>query len=289
MKESFIAFYSELQAELIDLVPRVTLAIAVIILFRFLGRLFDKFFVRWVLGRIGDTIVSRLIGDIIRWIVYLIGITLAVRILGFDDVFKGVLAGAGVSAIIIGFAFKDIAENFLAGLLLVVSRPFRIGDVVEIDSVTGTVKDMDLRNTHVRTSAGRDVYIPNSIVIKNKLVNFTRDGLIRSDFLLIVDPASDVSAVRNALLTILNSNQWVLQDPSYSVLLEEFTNSNVNVRVYFWNNTETLPDGVSPAVVKSILLQDSIERLLEMGIRLQPATMENTLFAGEGFKEVAEA
>ena len=79
------------------------------------------------------------------------------------------LAGAGISAFIIGFALKDIGENFLAGIILAFKRPFRVGDIVDINGLKGKVLTLNLRDTQIKTGDGKDVFIPNAVIIKNPL------------------------------------------------------------------------------------------------------------------------
>jgi small-conductance mechanosensitive channel len=107
------------------------------------------------------------------------------RFVGLTGVVSGLLAGAGISAFIIGFALKDIGENFLAGILLAFKRPFRVGDLVDIGGIRGTVLILNLRDTQIKTPDGKDVFIPNANIIKNPLVNFTIDGFISFLILLL--------------------------------------------------------------------------------------------------------
>ena len=96
------------------------------------------------------------------WIAAFVGALLALKVMGFEGVAAGMLAGGGATAIVFGFAFRQIGENLLAGLFLVFSRPFRIGDLIQSGGLPeGTVEALDLRNTHIRTTDGRDIFIPN--------------------------------------------------------------------------------------------------------------------------------
>ncbi|HAZ24509.1 MAG TPA: mechanosensitive ion channel protein MscS, partial [Algoriphagus sp.] len=100
---------------------------------------------------------------------------------------SGLLAGAGITAFVIGFALKDIGENFLAGILLAFKRPFKVGDTVDINGIRGVVLNLNLRDTQIKTPDGKDVFIPNATIIKNPLVNFTIDGFLRYDFIVGLD------------------------------------------------------------------------------------------------------
>ncbi len=98
--------------------------------------------------------------------------------LGLTGVAGGLLAGAGISAFIFGFAFKDIAENFLGGVILAFNRPFSLNDTIVIREFSGHIVALNFRTTHIKTFDEGDVFIPNSIVIKEPLTNLTRDEKI---------------------------------------------------------------------------------------------------------------
>jgi small-conductance mechanosensitive channel len=88
---------------------------------------------------------------------------------------------------IIGFTFKDIGENFLSGILMAFKSPFRIGDLVQTGDITGYVTSLSLRETTLKSLDGKDVFIPNSTILKEPLSNFTIDGFLRYEFVIGVD------------------------------------------------------------------------------------------------------
>ncbi|WP_181885215.1 mechanosensitive ion channel domain-containing protein [Pontibacter diazotrophicus] len=117
----------------------------------------------WLDGRLAskahDQITGKYIALVSKWAVIIIGLLLVLQTLGLSGVASGLLASAGLSAVVIGFAFKDIAENFLAGLILAFNRPFEINDTIEVDETIGKVKALHLRTTHIRTFDSKDVFI----------------------------------------------------------------------------------------------------------------------------------
>lgn len=103
----------------------------VLILFIGIGILLKKVLKSRLTVKWKDSIVANFIGDISKWIFIILGLTMALHLVGFCGIGSSILAGAGISAIIIGVAFKDIAENFLSGILLAVNRPFKLGDIIK--------------------------------------------------------------------------------------------------------------------------------------------------------------
>jgi small conductance mechanosensitive channel len=129
-------------------------------------------------------LLSNFLANTLFFFFVTLGVVTSLGILGFSGTVTKILAGAGISGFIIGFAFKDIGENFLAGILLAFKRPFSIGDTIETNGLTGTVYDFKLRETLIKTSDGIDAFIPNSIIIKNILKNHTLDHLLRKEFVV---------------------------------------------------------------------------------------------------------
>ena len=107
---------------------------------------------------------------------------------------------AGASVIVLGFAFKDIAENFIAGVILSFNRPFHINDTVQIEEVFGKVKSMEFRYTKTATFDGRNVYIPNADILTKPVVNFTEDGFFRTDFLVGITYENNIEEAKKIIM-----------------------------------------------------------------------------------------
>lgn len=216
--------------------------------------------------RSGDPLLGKFLGGVTRWIIITAGVILGLYILGLGGIAGGLVAGAGISAFIVGFAFKDIAENFLAGIILAFSRPYQIGDTIESGNFLGNVLSLDIRNTQIKTIDGKDVFIPNSIIIKNPLVNYTKDGFLRMNFLVGVDYGENIGDVFRIINRQMQNIEGVLQETKKpEIYVEQLAASTVNIRVYFWIDTfdykRTAFEIKSEAMdmVKSGLIAEGIE------------------------------
>jgi len=185
-----------------------------------------------------DKLLADFIGKIIFAIFIVFGIVLFLQILGLGRAVGGLLAGAGVTAIVLGFAFKDIGENFLAGMFLAFGRPFSIGDLIEVQSIKGVVKEMNFRNTHVRTYDGKDIYVPNALLFKDPLTNYTRDGLLRYTFTIGIDYEDNISAAINCILKTLDQLSGIEKEQGLKpfVAIDQFATSTVNLSIFYWVN-----------------------------------------------------
>lgn len=169
---------------------------------------------------------------IIRWVFYFLGFLMALNTLGFKSVAASILAGGGITAVVLGFAFREIGENILAGFFLAFSRPFNIGDLI----LQGRVKGVELRHTHIRTADGCDIFIPSSQIFNSPLFNYTKDGLRRAGFTIGIDYHDDVQQAVTILQNVISNVEEILQDPEPAVSISGFTPAYVEVQIYFWIN-----------------------------------------------------
>lgn len=174
---------------------------------------------------------------IIRWIFGIAGFLFALKILGLNGIATSILASGGVTAIILGFAFRDIGENILAGFFLAFSRPFKVGDLIRSEGLEGRVKSVDLRNTNIRTGDGCDIFIPSSQIFTKPLHNYTRDGLRRANFTIGIDYADDVQQAIALLKRCVPQVPELLQEPAPAVKISGFTPNYVELDIAFWINT----------------------------------------------------
>ncbi|NML63589.1 mechanosensitive ion channel family protein [Hymenobacter sp. RP-2-7] len=204
----------------------------------------------WLAAKIGahanDPLLIDFLTQIGRWLLVGIGIILALNILGLSQLVSGMLAGLGLSAFVVGFAFKDIAENFLAGILLAFNRPFSINDTIQIKDMFGRVTHLNLRTTTILTFDGRDISIPNAVVLKEPLINFTQNGFIRQDFVVGIGYNDDAKKGIELMLKEIEQEADVKRgdgkDPF--AVVEELALNSVNIKVFFWATTDSYRKGV---------------------------------------------
>lgn len=263
---------------LIDRLPEVTVGLLMLLIFIFIGSLIRSLFQRRIAKRAEDPLMANFIGRMIFLLFLLLGIVVFMGQLGLTRVAGGLLAGAGVSALILGFAFRDIGENLLSGVFLAFGRPFRVGDIIEISSYQGRVKGLSLRTTHIRTFDGRDIFVPNGQVIKNPLVNYTRDGLMRHEFTLGLDYGDDLAMAQEVILSTLRANKKISQEANLEpfVILDEFATSTINLRIFFWLNTYDII--ISGVVLKSQVMAEVFNALVKAGLNMPADIIELKIY-----------
>lgn len=164
----------------------------------------------------------------------------------------------GVGGVAIGFAFRDISQNFLAGILLLITEPFREGDQIVIKDFEGTVQDIQARATMIKTYDGRRVVMPNAELFTNAVTVNTAHDHRRSEYDVGIGYGDEVEKARRLILQAASEIEDVLQDPPPEVLMYELAGSSVNLRVFWWTDPPTrlhmlrTRDRVLTAIKKSL-------------------------------------
>lgn len=255
------------------LLPKIAIAVIIFIFVLIIASKLSQLVRKAASLRMDDPLIVRFLARLARWSLVVAGLILCMFVLGLGGIAGGLIAGAGVSAIIIGFAFKDIGENFLAGIILAFSRPYNIGDKVETGDIYGIVKALDLRNTHIKTFDGKDVYVPNAMVLKNPLINYTRDGFLRYEFAVGIDYDDDIQNAINIILDAVNSVEGVLDgDNASEVHVKELATSTINLTVYFW--TDTFDYSKDDFQIKTEVMNETKKALIENKITMPADILE---------------
>ena len=261
-------FFLDLKAEvfqyydgIVSITPKLMAAILIILITWLLARLIRRITERKLKRQMEDPLLASFLSTLIRFTVFVIGLLIALKIVGFGGVTASILAGAGISAFIIGFALRDIGENFLAGILMAFKRPFRVGDFVETGTVKGEIVGLNIRDTQVKTSDGKDVYVPNAMIIKNPLINYTIDGYLRFDFVVGLPSNTDYKATMQAIEEAVSKVDGVIKKRrKTTVNITGLSASRVDVTVSFWIDTFTAKDNTEK--IRSNVF-DSVQQLIQ--------------------------
>lgn len=256
-----------------NMLPSIFMAIIVFIIGLLVIKVFSKIVTKFLDEKSKDSIVTDFLVNIVSFILTLFLIIVCLGILGYGNITDKILAGTALTTFIVGFALKDIGENFLAGILMAFRRPFRIGDLIEVEGMRGRVKKMSLRETNIKTLDGKDVFIPNSIILKNPLENFTYNQLLRSEFFINVDFSEDFEKVMNDILNIINSFEEVEKNPKASVYIQDLDGDKIKLRGAYWfKTTDVSAPGNS---LKSEILFKVIQYVKKHDVSLKEDNSQN--------------
>jgi small-conductance mechanosensitive channel len=193
-----------------------------------------------------------------RWMAIITGIALIVTAFNLVEIPLSAFAFfGGALAIGVGFGTQNILKNLISGVMLLIERPIRIGDLVEVDGVTGTVTSIGIRFSTIHGAHGTDTLIPNSALVEQKLVNWTYSTPdIRKDIKITVGYNSDVQQVKDLLLTLSNAHPNVIRTPSPLVTLDDFGDNGLLFNLQVWMKIEA---GLNSANVLSELRLQILE------------------------------
>ena len=204
-------------------------------------------FLTWIAARfavrISDTIVGRtdiraslknLIDTLVKLGIWVLGLFIAAVVVMPDLTPASLLAGLGIGAVAIGFAFQDIFENFLAGVLIMVREKMRIGDIIECEGITGKVEHITLRETHVRKLSGELTVVPNSILFKNPVEIFTDVDQRRHEVVVGVSYDTQLDHAADVIRRAVEDVEDVLASKGIDIFAQEFNSSSVDFLVRWW-------------------------------------------------------
>jgi small conductance mechanosensitive channel len=225
--------------QIIIAIPRIALGIFIVVVGVLIAQMVASFYRRRVLKRADDPLMVRFLAQAIKIVLILIACMLALNAAGLEGIATGILTAVGGGAIILGFAFQDIGKNFLAGIILAFNRPFQINDTIMVDGHFGRVKALNFRYTHIKTTDGRDIYIPNSDVLTKPVENYTADGFYRVDFVVGIGYEDDIVRAKEIIMDILNTHKDIVHNDTHEnfVIENELAASTVNLKVFFWIHT----------------------------------------------------
>jgi len=173
---------------------------------------------------------------ITRSSIIILGVFISLQQLGFD--LSAFLVSLGVVGFTIGFALQDISKNLIAGLLILLQQPFDIGDAIKVDDFAGTVINVDLRATEIRTVDGMIVLIPNADVYTSPITNYSREPNRRLELTLGIAYGSDLELVKQTALEAVASVETVLSEPAPEIGFENFGGSTIDCTLYYWLNVK---------------------------------------------------
>ena len=237
LSDRFQAAFDQAQEKLLHLLasaPLLMLAILIVLASIWLGGVAARRM--RVVRRISQSnpYMEGLVRSTVKILIGLAGVLVALDLLGAGSLLGGVLGSAGVVGLILGFAFKSIAENYFTGVLLSIRKPFSPGDSVRIDTYEGKVIALNSRATVLMTSDGSHLLLPNAFVFNSVLLNFSRNPLRRFEFEMTVGHAASLHTALDSGTVAINGIEGVLDDPAPDGIVFSLDNDGIRLRFNGW-------------------------------------------------------
>lgn len=230
--------------------------IAIIFATRFIARAAqrtgEKLSNNIAIGNLADTLVK-----VIAWVV---GVFLVLRILNLEGIAYSVLAGAGVAGIVIGFALQDIAANFVAGIILAIQRPFRVGHLIHTSEEYGIVKQIHLRSTELETLDGQLVHIPNKSILLNSVTNYNYIPYRRVEITVGVGYSADLQHASKIAIQAVKAIECCEKNRPIDLYYDQFSNSSIDFTIRFWTRFKNEIDFLAARSAAIIAIQQAYKK-----------------------------
>ena len=267
--------------EFVSQIPGIIIAIIIIALGILLANFISSLFRKTISKKTHDPLITNFLSKTIKIGLITLVLMLGLKIAGLGSIATGLLTAAGASAVILGFAFKDVGENFISGVILSFNRPFNVNDTVKIGDIFGKVKMMEFRFSKLKTFDGRDVYIPNSDIVKKPVYNYTEDGFYRSDFVVGIDYDDDIDTAKKVIIDAVISTKGVINTDEHQcfVTVDSLGVSTVNLKVIFWTKTKEYKRGTLE--IKSDVIKSVKNVIIKNGLNMPADITEIKLYGSQ--------
>ena len=233
----FQSFLGKFMDKIIGFLPNLIEAIIVLFIGVWVSRFIQKFVKRLMITRSVDITIQNFVNQLLRWVLYIILFLTVIQKVGVPvSSFLGALAAAGVA---IGLALQGSLSNFAGGIMLLILKPFRIGDSIEAKGHTGTVERIGMFYTTLIKFGNERVIIPNGPLFSDNIINYSQNPTRRHNIIVGIGYGSDLKKAKEILYRLAKECPTALQEPPAVVYVEELADSSVNLSLRIWSKSDT--------------------------------------------------
>ena len=251
---------------LVDYAPKLVSAFLILFVGIYAIRLINRIITKVMVQRNLDPTLTKFLSDILIWALRILLFVTFISKLGIET--SSVVAILGAMGLAVGLSLQGSLSNFAGGMLIIVFKPFKVGDTIEAQGVIATVSEIQIFVTKMLTANNQTVFIPNGALSNGTIINYSMQGERRADLTFAVSYDSDIKKAKEVLLDVLNKNPKVLKKPAPEVFVKNLTASAVEFSVRPWAKN------VNYGAVFSETLENCKTALDEAGISVQPYTLQ---------------
>lgn len=213
--------------------PKIITALVILIVGLFIISLMTKMAKRLMKRQNVDETLQKFLSNLLSWTLKILLFVMVASNLGVETTsFAAIIGAAGLA---IGLALQGSLSNFAGGALIMIFKPFKVGDLIEAQGELGVVKEIQIFTTLINTPTNKLVIIPNGALSNGNITNYSAEGKLRVDLTIGVSYDADIKQTKDVLMNVLTSNPQVLQDPAPTVNVSELADSSVNFAVRPWS------------------------------------------------------
>jgi small conductance mechanosensitive channel len=251
---------------LVDYAPKLVSAFLILFVGIYAIRLINRIITKVMVQRNLDPTLTKFLSDILIWALRILLFVTFISKLGIET--SSFVAILGAMGLAVGLSLQGSLSNFAGGMLIIVFKPFKVGDTIEAQGVIATVSEIQIFVTKMLTANNQTVFVPNGALSNGTIVNYSMQGERRADLTFAVSYDSDIKKAKEVLLDVLNKNPKVLKKPAPEVFVKNLTTSAVEFSVRPWAKN------VNYGAVFSETLENCKTALDEAGISVQPYTLQ---------------
>lgn len=251
---------------LIDYSPKLISAFLILFVGLYAIRLINRLIRKIMVKRNLDPTLTKFLADILLWALRILLFVTFISKLGIET--SSFVAILGAMGLAVGLSLQGSLSNFAGGMLIIVFKPFKVGDTIEAQGVIATVLEIQIFVTKMLTGNNQTVFVPNGALSNGTIINYSMQGERRADLTFAVSYDSDIKKAKEVLLNVLNQNPKVLKSPAPEVFVKNLTASSVEFAVRPWAKN------INYGAVFSDTLENCKAALDEAGIAIQPFTLQ---------------
>ena len=251
---------------LIDYSPKLISAFLILFVGLYAIRLTNRLIRKIMVKRNLDPTLTKFLADILLWALRILLFVTFISKLGIET--SSFVAILGAMGLAVGLSLQGSLSNFAGGMLIIVFKPFKVGDTIEAQGVIATVLEIQIFVTKMLTGNNQTVFVPNGALSNGTIINYSMQGERRADLTFAVSYDSDIKKAKEVLLNVLNQNPKVLKSPAPEVFVKNLTASSVEFAVRPWAKN------INYGAVFSETLENCKAALDEAGIAIQPFTLQ---------------
>jgi small conductance mechanosensitive channel len=229
-------YFDNLKTVVLEYSPKFVVAIVLLLAGLWATSVITKTAKKIMLRRKVELTLSNFIGNLIFWTLRVVLFVTVISKLGIEtSSFVAILGAAGLA---IGLSLQGSLSNFAGGILIVLFKPFKLGDTIETQGETGKVSEILLFSTKLITATNQVIYIPNAILSNGKIKNYSQLGVRRTDIVLKTSYQSDFNEIKNSLIDFTSNHESILQEPKPEVLINELSETSIVFTVKVWTKNK---------------------------------------------------
>lgn len=221
---------------LMEYSPRLISALLIFLIGWYAIKIIKRVVTKIMIKREMEPTLSKFLADILIWTLKILLFVTVISRLGVEN--SSFVAIIGAAGLAVGLSLQGSLSNFAGGVLIIMFKPFKVGDFIEAQGVSGTVKQIQIFVTQLSTVDNQTIFVPNGALSNNNIINYTYATTRRADLTIGISYSSNIKKAKELALEVMNNHPMVLKDPEPMVLVRELADSSINLAVRPWAKTE---------------------------------------------------